>query len=303
MSEAFTALPDSAARYRMSGMSILVSPQALNDLIHQGQRYTLLASLWGTGEYDGAQQFQSLHIPTAQYCDTAGALAGLPGSRDGRNPMPDPKLLQKHFETWGLRQDRPVIVYDEGRGLFAGRAWWILRWAGVQDVHILDGGFANWRRHKLPTLTGPGNISVETDQIINPQPQMVATIEDVKAHTGILLDTREANRFAGRRENLDLKAGHIPGAINIPQRDFHHADRTWKSKEEISALFQQAGINKDNVKDTIVYSGSGNHSALALAAMEWIGLTGARHYVGGWSQWSANPVNPVERGDRTAIII
>ena len=303
MSEAFTALPDSAARYRMSGMSILVSPQALNDLIHQGQRYTLLASLWGTGEYDGAQQFQSLHIPTAQYCDTAGALAGLPGSRDGRNPMPDPKLLQKHFETWGLRQDRPVIVYDEGRGLFAGRAWWILRWAGVQDVHILDGGFANWRRHKLPTLTGPGNISVDTDQIVNPQPQMVATIEDVKAHTGILLDTREANRFAGRRENLDLKAGHIPGAINIPQRDFHHADRTWKSKEEISALFQQAGINKDNVKDTIVYSGSGNHSALALAAMEWIGLTGARHYVGGWSQWSANPVNPVERGDRTAIII
>lgn len=303
MSEAFTALPDSAARYRMSGMSILVSPQALNDLIHQGHRYTLLASLWGTGEYDGAQQFQSLHIPTAQYCDTAGALAGLPGSRDGRNPMPDPKLLQKHFETWGLRQDRPVIVYDEGRGLFAGRAWWILRWAGVQDVHILDGGFANWRRHKLPTLTGPGNISVETDQIVNPQPQMVATIEDVKAHTGILLDTREANRFAGRRENLDLKAGHIPGAINIPQRDFHHADRTWKSKEEISALFQQAGINKNNVKDTIVYSGSGNHSALALAAMEWIGLTGARHYVGGWSQWSANPVNPVERGDRTAIII
>ncbi len=115
----------------MSSMSILVSPQALNDLIHQGQRYTLLASLWGTSEYDGAQQFQSLHIPTAQYCDTAGALAGLPGSRDGRNPMPDPKLLQKHFETWGLRQDRPVIVYDEGRGLFAGRAWWILRWAGV----------------------------------------------------------------------------------------------------------------------------------------------------------------------------
>lgn len=287
----------------MSSMSILVSPQALNDLIHQGQRYTLLASLWGTSEYDGAQQFQSLHIPTAQYCDTAGALAGLPGSRDGRNPMPDPKLLQKHFETWGLRQDRPVIVYDEGRGLFAGRAWWILRWAGVKNVQILDGGFANWRRHKLPTLTGPGNISVETDQIVDPQPQMVATIEDVKAHTGLLLDAREANRFAGRRENLDLKAGHIPGAVNIPQRNFHHPDRTWKSKEEISELFDQAGITKDNVKDAIVYSGSGNHSALALAAMELVGLTGARHYVGGWSQWSANPANPVERGDRTAISI
>ncbi len=170
-------------------------------------------------------------------------------------------------------------------------------------MQILAGGLANWRRHKLPTLTGPGNISVETDQIVEPQPQMVATIEDVKAHTGLLLDAREANRFAGRRENLDLKAGHIPGAVNIPQRNFHHPDRTWKSKEEISEIFDQAGITKDNVKDAIVYSGSGNHSALALAAMELVGLTGARHYVGGWSQWSANPANPVERGDRTAISI
>lgn len=285
----------------MSCMSILVSPQALNEAIHQGQRYTLLASLWGTSEYDGEQQFQSLHIPTAQYCDTAGALAGLPGSRDGRNPMPDPKLLQKHFDNWGLRSDRPVIVYDEGRGLFAGRTWWILRWAGVENVHILDGGMANWRRNKLPTLTGPGNISVESDQVVNLQHHMVANFNDVKNHSGLLIDTREANRFAGRRENLDLKAGHIPGAVNVPERNLHHPDRTWKKKEEVLEVFNQAGITADNVKDAIVYSGSGNHSALALAAMEWVGLTGARHYVGGWSQWSADPSNPVERGDRTAL--
>lgn len=285
----------------MAGMSILVSPQALNEAIHQGQRYTLLASLWGTSEYDGEQQFQSLHIPTAQYCDTAGALAGLPGSQHGRNPMPDPQRLQKHFDSWGLRTDRPVVVYDEGRGLFAGRTWWMLRWAGVEDVRILDGGMANWRRNGLPTLVGPGNISVESNQVVNVRPEMVATLDDVKNHTGILIDTREPNRFAGRRENLDLKAGHIPGAVNVAERFLHHADRTWKTKEEILEVFAQAGITQDNVAESIVYSGSGNHSALALATMEWVGLTGARHYVGGWSQWSADPANPVERGDRTAL--
>lgn len=181
------------------------------------------------------------------------------------------------------------------------RTWWILRWAGVKNVHILDGGMANWRRNKLPTLTGPGNISVESDQVVNPQHHMVANFNDVKNHSGLLIDTREANRFAGRRENLDLKAGHIPGAVNVPERNLHHPDRTWKTKEEILEVFNQAGITADNVKDAIVYSGSGNHSALALAAMEWVGLTGARHYVGGWSQWSADPSNPVERGDRTAL--
>src|SRR5699024_7263202 len=149
--------------------------------------------------------------------------------------------------------------------------------------------------------TGPGNITVETDQIVKPQPRMVATIDDVKNHTGLLIDTREANRFAGRRENLDLKAGHIPGAVNVPERDLHHPHRTWQAKEEISQLVRHAGIAVDQLKDACVYSGAGNHSALALAAMEWIGLTGVRHYVGGWSPWSASPASPVERGDRTAI--
>src|SRR5699024_11986919 len=59
-------------------------------------------------------------------------------------------------------------------------------------------------------------------------------------------------------------AGHIPGAVNVPERDLHHPDRTWKTKEEISQIFRDAGITEDNVKDAIVYSGSGNHSALAL---------------------------------------
>ena len=129
-----------------------------------------------------------------------------------------------------------------------------------------------------------------------------ATIEDVKAHDGLLLDTRTRNRFAGRRENLDLKAGHIPGAVNVPERLFHNDGlRTWKSAGEIREVLFDAGLTPDNVQGAIIYSGSGNHSALALAAMHDAGFTGLRHYVGGWSQWSANPKNPVERGDRLTV--
>lgn len=279
----------------------MVSPHELRDSIYHGGRITLLASHWGAGDDDGYNQFRSLHIPTAQYCHASAALAGLPGSQVGRNPLPDPEQLQTWFERWGLRKNRPVVVYDDGRGLLAGRAWWILRWAGVEDVRLLDGGLANWRRHGLETLTGPGNVPVDTDAKVAVNESMSATIDDVRNHQGLLVDTREPNRFAGRKENLDLKAGHIPGAINVPERYLHNEDRTWKSEEEIRKVFYDAGINEDNIGDVIVYSGSGNHSSLSLAALHWVGLHGARHFVGGWSQWSANPNNPVERGDRQAV--
>ncbi|MDO5032742.1 sulfurtransferase [Corynebacterium sp.] len=280
-------------------MSILVSPRELHDKIFRGDRTVLLASLWAPGEGESYNQFTSLHIPTAQYADAASAFVGVPGSQVGRNPLPDTDKLQEWFRRWGLREHDEVVVYDEGRGLFAGRAWWTLRWAGVDNVRILDGGLANWRAHKLPTLTGPGNLGVDTPATLDPGHMPTATIEEVKTHNGLLIDTRTRNRFAGRREHLDLKAGHIPGALNLPERSFHDEEtKTWKSAEEIREIVHAHGITEDNIKDGIIYSGSGNHSALAIAALEYAGFTGLRHFVGGWSQWCANPANPVERGDR-----
>lgn len=277
-------------------MSILVSPQQLNDALHQGKRITVLASVWEPREEDAFNLFSSLHIPTAQFAYTSGAFAGLPGSRDGRNPLPDVDKLQEWIDRWGLREDRTVVLYDEGRGLFAGRGWWTLRWAGVKDVRILDGGLANWRKQGLPTLTGPGNFAVDATITARAGAMPTATIDDVKAHTGLLIDAREPNRFAGLTENLDLKAGHIPGAVNFAERHLHDPNtRVWKSPEEIRALAAEIGLTADTAADAIIYSGSGNHSSLAIAALEYAGITRLRHYVGGWSQWSANPANPVAR--------
>lgn len=276
-------------------MSILISAQDLATDIHAGKPFTLLASHWDPHEGAGENEFRSLHIPTARFCDAAAATAGIPGSTVGRNPLPEPDQLQEWFDRWGLRQGRPIVVYDEGRGLLAARAWWILRWAGVENVRILNGGLARYRAEGLPTLVGPGAVAMGSDVTVRPGSVKVATIEDVKAHDGLLVDTREYNRFAGHREVLDLKAGHIPGAINVPERELLNEDRTFKSEEQIRELFTNAGVTTG--ENVIVYSGSGNHSAQALAAMEMIGLTGAAHFVGGWSQWSADPRNPVERGE------
>lgn len=278
-------------------MSTFVTPHSLRDDIWHGQPQTVLASYWAPGKSGGYKKYESEHMPTALFCDPPYALAGIPSSDEGRNPLPEPHYLQDWFGRWGLDADSRVVVYDEGRGLMAARAWWILRWAGIADVQILDGGLRLWDELGFPIVGGPGNFATAIGGQVRTGQLPVVEIDDVRDHVasgGVLVDTRDARRFAGRREILDLKAGHIPGAINIPVRDLLNEDWTIRSPEEIRARFAEEGITSP--ENVIVYSGSGNHSALALAAMEHAGLGCATHYVGGWSQWAADPENPVQRG-------
>ncbi|TNL95726.1 sulfurtransferase [Corynebacterium tapiri] len=275
--------------------SPFVSATDIRAAVQHGRALTILASIWETNSEGGYQRYRAGHIPTALFCDPDAALSGLPGSRSGRNPLPEVEQLQRAVDYWGLRQDRQVVVYDQGHGLFAARAWWVLRWAGVENVAIMGGGLDAWRAAGGPAVVGPGNISGHADVTVRPGSMPVATIEDVKNHQGVLVDVRQPNRYAGRREILDLKAGHIPGAVSIPVDELFTVENKVKTPEQVRERFAAAGLYDSS--NVIVYSGSGNHSALALAAMESAGLTGAAHYVGGWSQWSADPKNPVERGD------
>ena len=158
-------------------MSILISPQDLNERISHGAKTTILASLWMPHEGGGFQLFQSEHIPTALFCDTAAALASTPSSSVGRNPLPDPDKLQRWFNHWGLHDDREIIVYDQGKGLFSARAWWILTWAGVKGVRILDGGLAAWERAGYQIVGGPGNLGRGQAQEVVAGQLPVATID------------------------------------------------------------------------------------------------------------------------------
>ena len=275
-------------------MSNFVSATDVHEALHQGRGYSILASMWEKGPQGGLRRYLSEHIPTALYCDPQAALAGLPSSQFGRNPLPDPDQVVEAARKWGLRAQRPVIVYDQANGLLAARTWWILRWAGIQNVRIMAGGLKKWDEHGFEIVGGPGNFAYEANVIIEPGQMPVSTIEEVKEHDGLLIDVRQPNRFAGRKENLDLKAGHIPGAINVPVADLLNEAFTPRTPEEVRQRFEQAGIT--DTSNAIIYSGSGNHSALALAIMEDAGLTGVSHFVGGWSQWSADVKNSVERG-------
>lgn len=281
--------------FRIGGMSILVSVDELAERIRKGSNNIILACLWNAKDGGGYPAFNSEHISTSRFCDVAAALASVPSSRTGRNPLPTESNLNRWFRQWGLDSKRQVVVYDNFRGLYAARAWWVLKWAGVENVAVLDGGQKLWEAKGNETLGGPGNLSTPGDLTAKIGQMPTATIDDVKAHKGILLDCREANRFAGRKEFLDLKAGHIPGAVNVPSRNVLNEDGTYKNADELREIFAAAGITSS--EGVIAYSGSGNHSAQVIIAMNIAGLGTPRHFVGGWSQWCADERNPVERGD------
>lgn len=278
-------------------MTVTITATELNHRIQTGSKQLILATLWSPREHGSYEHFKSEHIPTAHFCDAALALANVPSSTSGRNPLPSKTILNRWFKHWGLDGDCDVIVYDDQRGLFAARAWWILTWAGIKNVMILDGGQQEWINQGFRCASGPGNPRTGTGTEAQTGLLPTATIAEVKAHKGLLIDAREANRFAGRKEFLDLKAGHIPGAINIPTRTVMDPEQNFKPVAQLQEVFASHDITSDNISDAIIYSGSGNHSAQVIAAMNIAGIGTPRHYVGGWSQWCADPKNPVERGD------
>ena len=276
-------------------MSVFAPAEELRERIRTGQNQSIIAALWEPEEGKAWSKFQSEHIPTAKFCDPQMTLAGLPGRRVGRNPMPAVDTLVRAARGWGLAKGRPTYIYDTGVGVFAARAWWLLRWLGVQDVFIVDGGFAAWDARGFDTVAGPGNVSVSSAVEPAPGSLPVAAIDGVKGFDGVLVDARGANRYSGRREALDLKAGHIPQAVNLPVHDlFDAATRRIAAVDDIRDRFSAVGITQNtDPAEAIVYSGSGNHSALLLAAMAHAGLPVITHFVGGWSQWSGDRDNPV----------
>ncbi|WP_257160684.1 sulfurtransferase [Corynebacterium cystitidis] len=277
-------------------MNVFISADTLNDYIRNGKKLTIMASLWSPYEGGAAAKFQSHHIPTSVFCHVAYSLAGLPGSGAGRNPMPPVEHLEVSFREWGLEKDRPIVVYDEGNNVYASRAWWTLRWAGVEDVRILDGGLREWDRKGYDTIAGPGNIVVGSDMEVEPNSLPTATMNEVRKFEGLLIDARNESRFAGRREILDLKSGHIPGAVNIPMPDLFDDKMRVRSEDEIRDRFAQVGITQNtDPASVITYSGSGNHSSSLLAVMAHAGLPIITHYVEGWSQWAGNVNNKVAR--------
>ncbi|GAB3037690.1 sulfurtransferase [Parafrigoribacterium mesophilum] len=273
----------------------LITPHELAALQHERDDVRILDVRWSLGGPAGGPLHAEGHIPGAVYVDLETELAGTPVLTEGRHPLPELAALQAAARRWGINPSDTVVVYDDLGGHSAARAWWLLRYAGVVDVRLLDGALAAWRGAGLPLQSGatsvaPGTIHLDYGHLPTLSMEEAGNLPE----HGILLDARAAERFRGEVEPVDPRAGHIPGAVSAPASGNLGTDGTFRSPAELAARYEQLGVRPDTPVG--VYCGSGvtaAHDALALmVAGFWPAL-----YPGSWSQWSNHPERPVATGE------
>lgn len=235
-------------------------------------------------------------IPGAMEVYLASDFSGLASKHGGRRPLPDIGVFQENARRWGIMPDSLVVVYDDTSGAQASRAWWTFRWAGFDNVRILDGGMKVWAAAGRPTgneparAPGGGTVILSVGHMPTIEADEAATL----AREGLLIDARgKAAYVGGPTEPGKPGNGHIPGAINAPSTGNIGPDSCFKPHEELCVSFAEIGA--DGSRRIGVYCGSGNAAAHKIAALHAAGVDAAL-YVGSWSAWSADPQRPVATG-------
>ena len=290
-------------------MSPLIRPSALADLLAAAPATAppvLLDVRWRLGGPPALPDYLVGHLPGAVFVDLGSALADPPGPA-GRHPLPDSTRLVASFASAGVDIDSTVVVYDDGDGSVAARAWWLLRWLGFppEQVMVLDGGWAAWVAEGHPVSAAapdpvPGDLSTRLPAGAPAgMPVLDADQAADLARTGTLLDARAAARYRGDTEPVDPRAGHVPGALNAPFSEHLGPDGHWRTPDELADRFTRLGVDPDGPVGA--YCGSGVTACSVVLAAEYSGLRDPARpialYPGSWSQWSADPGRPVAVGE------
>jgi len=276
-----------------SRASLLITPAELASELSPGPGPVLLDVRWRLGGPPGADAYHRGHLPGAVFTDLDTELAGPPGA-GGRHPLPGASAFQAAMRAAGVSPDRPVVVYDDGDGMAAARAWWLLRYFGHPHVRLLDGGYAAWMAAGQPVSTAvpsppPGDFIARAGHL----PLLDAAGAGRLATSGTLLDARAAERYRGETEPVDPVAGHIPGAVSAPTTANVNADGTFRDPGDLRARF--AGLGAGGGAEVGVYCGSGVTAAHEVLALALAGVPAAL-YAGSWSDWITDPTRPVATG-------
>ena len=247
----------------------------------------------------GEAAWREGHLPGAHYLHLDRDLSakdGVPALCGGRHPLPTREVFAATAARLGLTPDTPVVLVDAQGGMFAARAWWMLRWIGARDVLVLDGGLAAWRA--AGGALEPGEVAPATPGPawpLGPEPEgLRLTADALAAQLGrvALLDARAPERYRGDVEPLDPVAGHIPGALNRPFSANLGPDGRFLPPEALRAAFQGLA----GARPVVHQCGSGVTACHNLLAMAVAGLPGGALYAGSWSEWCRDPARPVAQG-------
>jgi thiosulfate/3-mercaptopyruvate sulfurtransferase len=260
----------------------------------------------------GEKAYRQSHIPGAVYAnlDTNLSDEGVVGPDGTKHPHPDaasggrhPLPSREKFAMWlsrvGFANDMQAVVYDRNNSVYAGRLWWMLKWAGHDAVAVLDGGLQAWQAAGGEVTADEESAHFQSNFELGPPLRKLATTKDVLSHLGrpdqTLIDARAAQRFRGEVEPLDPVAGHIPGALNRPSSENIGPDGRFKAPAQLRVEFEQLLDGRDAAA-VVHHCGSGVSAVPNIIAMEVAGFGPTTLYAGSWSEWCRDPSRPVAKG-------
>ena len=240
------------------------------------------------------ENYNKKHLDTAQFIDLNTQLATIPDNfaDGGRHPLPSVEKFAKTLQQLGITINSHVIVYDDKNGAnAAARFWWMLKSIGHEKVQVLNGGIQEAEKVNFPinnTIEIPKAVGVYKYEDWKLKTATIKEVENNSQNKNyIIIDVRENNRYRGENEPIDLVAGHIPGAINIPFSTNLNQNGQFLSPTELNEKYQKifGEINPENI---IIHCGSGVTACHSLLAIDYAGLEIPKLYVGSWSEWSRN---------------
>lgn len=279
----------------------LISPLAL-DQKRQQPGLVILDCRFALEDPDYGQRcYAEGHLAGAHFADLNRDLSGpVTKGVTGRHPLPDPARLVERLQAWGIDNGSDIVLYDDGPGAYAARAWWLLAWLGKREgVFILDGGLKAWHGAGLPlSLDAPPHVQGHFSG--QPDHSLLLDAEHLQRRLGqpelTLLDARALPRFRGEVEPIDPVAGHIPGAQCAAFTDNLGSDGRFLPAPQLKQRFAEklAGRSPEQL---VAYCGSGVTACHNLFALCLAGYPLARLYAGSWSEWITDPARAIATGD------
>jgi thiosulfate/3-mercaptopyruvate sulfurtransferase len=222
-----------------------------------------------------------------------------------RRDLIDKATLEALLGKSGVANDTTILLYGDNNNWFAAYALWQLKYYGHKDVRLINGGRKKWIEEKRPVTTDAAKVTPATYHATGPDESIRARKEEVfesvnKKRPIQLVDVRSVDEFTGKiiappgMSETAQRAGHIPGAANIPWAQAANEDGTFKSADALKQLYAAKGITGNN--EIIAYCRIGERSSHTWFVLKYLlGYDNVKNYDGSWTEWGNLVGAPIEK--------
>lgn len=288
-----------AHHHHTGGFDSLVSSDWLADSLGAEDLVVLDCTTWlrrvddGFKAVSGRAEFEAGHVPGARFADLTGDLCDNTGPY--RFVVPTPDHFAAAMAALGVHDASRVVLYDQNGSMWAARVWWMLRWIGFDRAALLDGGLGAWRAEGRPIASGPAAPpAAATAKALTPRPRprLIADRDEVLA--GIddgatcIIDALGTAQYRGEQSAYG-RAGHIPGAINVPAHAL--TDRGTGRYLPLEVLAERFPADRDG--RIITYCGGGIAASSDAFVLTRLGFRDVGVYTASLQEWVTDDANPL----------